>query len=157
MLRPSSLRRAARAPASSLAPTSKDRGDALEARVQRLLVASGAWRVRRNLVLVDRAGNRSQVDLAYGLLRPVLVECKNYGASGRPVPLEDAAKFKEVLRLHGFAPSRGLLVTTSTFSPRALTACGRPPPPRRSPRSPSLALRIGPSGGRRASQSCSRG
>ncbi len=90
--------------------------------MQRLLVASGAWRVRRNLVLVDGSGNRSQVDLSYGLLRPVLVECKNYGASGRPVPLEDAAKFKEVLRLHGFAPSRGLLVTTSTFSPRALTA-----------------------------------
>ena len=99
--------------------TAKQRGDALEMRVQRLLLRAGHWRVRRNLQLRDAAGNLSQVDLAYGLLRPVFVECKNYSKSS--VPLEDAAKFKEVLRLHGLPPARGLLVTTGTFSPRALT------------------------------------
>ena len=99
--------------------TAKERGDVLEIRVQRLLSRAGHLRVRRNLQLRDKAGNLSQVDLAYGLLWPVFVECKNYSKSS--VPLEDAAKFKEVLRLHGLPPSRGLLVTTGTFSPRALT------------------------------------
>jgi len=118
-------RRSAAAAAASSASaagrgTPQQRGDALEERVAALLRAGGALRVRRNLTLVDASGNRSQVDVAYGLLRPVYVECKAYAAAAA-VPLEDAAKFKEVLRLHGLPPRRGLLVTTARFSPRVLT------------------------------------
>lgn len=108
--------------ASSAAPavTSKAKGDALELRVARILKAEGRWRVRHNLTVVDGHGNRSQIDVAYGLLRPYFVECKAYAPDNK-VGLEDVAKFKEVLRLNGLPPSRGLFVTTSSFSPRALT------------------------------------
>lgn len=46
------------------------------------------------------------------------MECKNYN---HPVPLEMVAKFKEVLRLNGISPSRGVFITTNTFTPRATT------------------------------------
>lgn len=109
-----------RLPARSLAVTSKQKGDALEMQVERILRREGHWRVRRNIELRDSHGNRSQIDVMYGLLRRRYVECKNY-ASDNKVPLDDVAKFKEVLRLNGISPSRGLFVTTSSFTPRALT------------------------------------
>lgn len=41
------------------------------------------------------------------------------------MPLEDVAKFREVLRQHGRSPTEGLFVTTATFTPRA-SATGVP-------------------------------
>ncbi len=46
------------------------------------------------------------------------MECKNYN---HPVPLEMVAKFKEVLKLNGISPSRGIFITTNTFAPRCTT------------------------------------
>lgn len=102
------------------AVTTKQKGDALEIQVERILRREGRWRVRRNVELRDSHGNRSQIDVMYGLFRRRYVECKNY-SSEHKVPLDDVAKFKEVLRLNGISPSRGLFVTTSGFTPRALT------------------------------------
>lgn len=104
------------------ATTSKSKGDALELRIARLLKKEGRWRVRHNVVLKDANRNRSQIDVVYGLIPPLrtYVECKAYSAENK-VPLEDVAKFKEVLRLNGISEARGLFVTTSDYTPRALT------------------------------------
>jgi hypothetical protein len=100
------------------AAASKEKGDQFEKRVQRLLQRAGKWRVRRDVVLRDKFGNISQIDLTYGLLRTTYVECKNYSG---PVPLEMVAKFKEVLALNNVPLSRGLFVTSSNYVPRATT------------------------------------
>eukprot|EP01113_Clastostelium_recurvatum_P000718 TRINITY_DN10324_c0_g1_i2.p1 TRINITY_DN10324_c0_g1~~TRINITY_DN10324_c0_g1_i2.p1 ORF type:complete len:217 (-),score=49.37 TRINITY_DN10324_c0_g1_i2:147-797(-) len=97
----------------------KARGDHLEKRVQRILYKSLYFPVRRNILMRDKHGNLSEIDVKAGWLFPRYVECKNYGSMS--VPLEDVAKFKEVLRLLGIPARRGLFVTTSTFSPRATT------------------------------------
>lgn len=94
-----------------------EKGKALEARVAKLLRREGRWRVRTNVMVADRFGNTSELDVTHGLLLRHAIECKNYAR--RSVPLEDVAKFKEVLRLNGIPTSRGTFVTTSTFSPRA--------------------------------------
>jgi hypothetical protein len=101
--------------------TSADIGRALETRVARVLQWEG-WRpVRRNVRVRDSHGHWSELDVVAGRWwRKLYVECKAY-APDRPVPLEDVAKFREVLRLLGVPPGRGLFVTTSSFSPRALT------------------------------------
>lgn len=96
------------------------KGGALEARLAKLLAAGGAWNVRTNVRVRDGHGNLSEIDVRSGLLRHTYYECKAYGAD-HSVPLEDVAKFKEVLRLLGVSPSRGVFVTTSTYSPRATT------------------------------------
>jgi Restriction endonuclease len=102
--------------------TTKSKGDALELRVANLLKKEGRWRVKHNVTLKDANGNRSQIDVVYGLLPPLrtYVECKAYSAENK-VPLEDVAKFKEVLALNGISPARGLFITTSDYTPRALT------------------------------------
>lgn len=88
--------------------TSRDIGNELESRVERMFRQSGQKNVKRNVILHDRYGNVSEVDLICGgRFRKTYVECKNY--SGRPVPLSDVAKFKEVLQLNNipiekFAP-----------------------------------------------------
>lgn len=84
-----------------------------------ILAMEGRWNVRRNVEVWDRFGNKSEIDVAFGLLRPRFVECKNYSNSN--VPLSDVAKFKEVLQLNGVAVGRGIFVTTSGFTPRATT------------------------------------
>jgi len=116
---------AAAAAASAAGRDARARGAALEARVAGLLSSSG-HPVRRNVLLRDAHGNLSEVDVVYGWLLPVYVECKAY-APGSPVPLEDVAKFLAVLRLNGvaLARARALFVTTSTFSPRARTLGAR--------------------------------
>jgi hypothetical protein len=104
------------------APTSKDIGDALERRVALALTRGGYRNVRRNVRLVDAFGNPSEVDVVFGpARRPSFVECKAYHGSGTPVGLEEVAKFKEVMSLHGVPLSRGLFITTSTYVPRATT------------------------------------
>lgn len=117
--------------------TTKEKGDSLERRVERLYRRLGKLNVKRNVALKDLNGNASQIDVRYGLIwryanradhRNIsfrnfiycrkYVECKNYN---HPVPLEMVAKFKEVLRLNGISPSRGVFITTNTFTPRATT------------------------------------
>lgn len=80
----------------------------------------GKWNVKRNLTLIDKFGNISQIDVRYGLFFKKYIECKNY--SGKPVPLEDVAKFKEVLKLNNIPISRGIFITTSYYVPRASTS-----------------------------------
>eukprot|EP01116_Phalansterium_solitarium_P023746 TRINITY_DN8482_c0_g2_i2.p2 TRINITY_DN8482_c0_g2~~TRINITY_DN8482_c0_g2_i2.p2 ORF type:complete len:196 (-),score=61.83 TRINITY_DN8482_c0_g2_i2:154-741(-) len=98
--------------------TAQQKGDRFEKRMERMFKRLGKWNVRRNVTLIDSFGNRSQIDLTYGLFRKTYVECKNYAL---PVPLKDVAKFKEVLALNRIPLSRGLFVTTSTYVPRATT------------------------------------
>ena len=115
---PLSFLRAAKA--QKVALTAKALGNALEQRVADLLRTQGSRDIRRNVMLRDAHGNRSEIDVIHGTLFPTYIECKNY-ASGTPVPLSDVAKFKAVLQLNAIPVQRGLFVTTSTFTPRALT------------------------------------
>src|SRR5690606_34135698 len=89
-----------------------------ERRVVRLFKRLGKWNVKHDVTLIDKNGNRSQIDIVYGLFFKTYVECKNYT---NPVPLKDVAKFKEVLIMNGISPRRGLFITSSTFVPRATT------------------------------------
>ena len=93
-------------------------GRALEARVAKIARRSGKSQVKRNVFLTDMHGNRSEIDVVFGRWPfRKYVECKAY-SKGNPVPLEDVAKFKEVLRLNKIPPRNGIVVTTSKFSPR---------------------------------------
>jgi len=94
------------------------KGLRFERRVEKCFKRLGYWNVKRDVVLVDRFRNRSQIDLTYGLFWKTYVECKNYA---EPVALEKVAKFKEVLLLNGISPRRGVFITTSTYVPRART------------------------------------
>jgi hypothetical protein len=127
------------AAASAAGRAAREKGQDLENRVKRIFELEGVKPVRTNVILKDRFGNRSEIDLVAGKYRKRYVECKNYGSSGgagnggsgsgsssgsgsgSSVPLEDVAKFKAVLELHNIPLSRGLFVTTSTYSPRART------------------------------------
>jgi hypothetical protein len=97
---------------------SKEKGDAFEIKIEKLFKRLGKWNVKRNVILFDRFGNQSQIDLTFGLFRKTYVECKNYSDS---VPLEMVAKFKEVLNLNRISTKRGLFITSSSFVPRATT------------------------------------
>ena len=106
---------------SARGSAAKAQGTALEERVARLLRSAG-WRVSSNMILRDRHGNRSEIDVVFG--PPwwrTYVECKAYHGSGASVGLEEVAKFKEVLALNGLSPRAGLFITTTSFVPRALT------------------------------------
>lgn len=96
----------------------KVKGDAFEMRVERLYKKLGKWNVKRNVILYDRFGNQSQIDLTYGYFRKTYIECKNYSDS---VPLEMVAKFKEVLNLNKISTKRGIFITSSQYVPRATT------------------------------------
>jgi hypothetical protein len=132
--------------ASSFAST-RAKGDALEDRVAALLRLEGVppSAIRRNVIVKDANGNRSEIDLVYRTRpwwlggRLVYVECKNYGSgpsttgkSSSPsssssssasssVPLEDVAKFKAVLALLNVSPRQGLFVANGSYTPRATT------------------------------------
>jgi len=93
--------------------TSKQYGDALELRVQRMYKRMGKWNVKRDVHLYDKFGNESQIDVVYGLFFKTYVECKNY--SSKPVPLSDVAKFKEVLALNNIPP-RALTIGIKTVN-----------------------------------------
>ena len=94
----------------------KARGDRLEKRVVTLLKRLGRLNVQRSVVVVDIHGNRSEIDVMYGFVFKTYVECKNYTG---PVPLEQVAKFKEVLALNGIPARRGIFITNSYYVPRA--------------------------------------
>eukprot|EP01138_Halocafeteria_seosinensis_P007593 gb/GECG01007761.1/.p1 GENE.gb/GECG01007761.1/~~gb/GECG01007761.1/.p1 ORF type:complete len:292 (+),score=21.96 gb/GECG01007761.1/:1-876(+) len=115
----SSVKRKSSSKSSGSTMTTTQKGDILEQRVLRILKNEGRSNIKNKLFLKDANGNRSEIDLCYGRLFKTYVECKNY--SGRPVPLHDVAKFKEVLQLNNIPLSRGIFVTTSTYSPRATT------------------------------------
>eukprot|EP00658_Telonema_sp_P-2_P020004 TRINITY_DN17871_c0_g1_i2.p1 TRINITY_DN17871_c0_g1~~TRINITY_DN17871_c0_g1_i2.p1 ORF type:complete len:230 (+),score=40.63 TRINITY_DN17871_c0_g1_i2:242-931(+) len=94
------------------------KGHAFEQRVAKLLTRMGYRNVQLNNRLKDSNGNTSEIDITgRRWLRTFYVECKNYNT--KTVPLEDVAKFKEVLKLNRISPSRGIFVTNSTYSPRA--------------------------------------
>ena len=95
------------------------RGKQLEDRVARILTAEGRGKVTTNVILRDHFGNRSEIDVVCGRIFKTYIECKNY--SRRTIPLEDVAKFKSVLELNGIPMSRGMLVSTGEFTPRART------------------------------------
>jgi len=59
----------------------------------------------------------TEIDVVTGWVFKTYVECKKYDS--KSVPLEDVAKFKEVLRMNGISSRRGLFVTNSKYSPRA--------------------------------------
>lgn len=96
----------------------KDKGDQLEKRVEKILKRLGRWNIKRSVFIYDRFGNKSEIDLVYGIFFKRYVECKNYSDS---VPLEMVAKFKEVLKLNNIPIQRGFFITTSSFTPRATT------------------------------------
>jgi len=114
------------APAS---PTSmREKGDQLEARVAANLRRWGC-RADIGVHVTDSNGNRSELDVVawqpgwlWGWRRSWVVECKHY-APDHTVPLEAVAKFKEVLIVNRIPLARGVFVTTSSFTPRALH-CG---------------------------------
>ncbi|KAK8831428.1 hypothetical protein WA577_000515, partial [Blastocystis sp. JDR] len=83
-----------------------------------MLKKRGHINIKLNQRVKDKNGNLSEFDIVYGWPVRHYVECKNYS---HPVKLEMVAKFKEVLRLHHIPKSRGLFVTTSTYTPRATT------------------------------------
>ena len=101
--------------------SSKSLGDALELRVARIAQLLGHSNIRRNVILIDSNGNKSEADVVFGRFFPTYVECKNYAISGNSVGLEEVAKWRMVLELNKIPLSRGLFVTTSKFSPRART------------------------------------
>ena len=101
--------------------TSKELGDVLELRVARIARLLGYRNIRRNVLLIDKNGNKSEVDVVFGLFFPIYVECKNYSKSGTSVGLEEVAKWRMVLELNNIPLRRGLFITTSSFSPRATT------------------------------------
>jgi hypothetical protein len=92
-----------------------------------MLLAEGYRGVEQNVRVRDDRGNLSELDLLVGPYTPrvnpprLVVECKDR-RNGRPVGLEDVAKFKEVLRLLEIPVDRGVLVTSGRFVPRARTA-----------------------------------
>jgi hypothetical protein len=100
--------------------TSKEKGNELEDRVAEILRTEGRSNIRKNVMVSDKHGNRSEIDVMCGIFIRRCYECKNYGP-GHTVPLEDVAKFKEVLSLNGFPMRFATFVTTSTFTPRATT------------------------------------
>jgi hypothetical protein len=105
----------------STTTTSKELGDVLELRVARIARLLGYRNIRRNILLIDKNGNKSEVDVVFGLFFPIYVECKNYSKSGTSVGLEEVAKWRMVLELNNIPLRRGLFITTSSFSPRATT------------------------------------
>jgi len=96
---------------------SKLKGHAFEEEVVQLLRAMGHRNVVPNYRLKDSNGNLSEIDVVTGWVFKTYVECKKYDS--KSVPLEDVAKFKEVLRMNGISSRRGLFVTNSKYSPRA--------------------------------------
>uniref|UniRef100_A0A6B2LML5 Restriction endonuclease type IV Mrr domain-containing protein n=1 Tax=Arcella intermedia TaxID=1963864 RepID=A0A6B2LML5_9EUKA len=89
----------------------------MEKRVAKILRNLGKRNIRQNVMMKDTNGCLSEIDVSHGIFFRQYIECKNY--SGHAVPLEDVAKFKEVLNLNYIPISRGLFVTTSTYTPRA--------------------------------------
>eukprot|EP01133_Synstelium_polycarpum_P001474 gene1474-1712_t len=105
-------------PYSVLVAANKKKGIGFEKTVADILEKRMEFGVKRNVILTDKYGNKSEIDIVYGYFSKTYVECKNYLG---PVPLSDVAKFKEVLALNNISLSKGLFITSSTYVPRATT------------------------------------
>lgn len=81
-----------------------DVGRNFEDRVAQYFRTSLKFNVKKNVVLRDRFGNKSEIDIVYGIFFKRYVECKAY--SNKIVPLHDVAKFKEVLLMNDIPLSR---------------------------------------------------
>ena len=94
------------------------KGSDLERRVKRILESEGRPNVRTNVLLKDKNGNLSEIDVMCGYRfipgSQLYIECKAY-KKGNAVSLDAVSKFKEVLLLNGIPLHRGLVVTTSRF------------------------------------------
>ncbi|KAN0048151.1 hypothetical protein ACTA71_002546 [Dictyostelium dimigraforme] len=101
----------------SLGRENKKKGMDFEGRVVKMLESRLCFNIKRNVVLKDKHNNRSEIDIVYGIFFKRYIECKCYDNS--PVPLEDVAKFKEVLSLNNISIRRGLFFTSSIYVPRA--------------------------------------
>lgn len=73
-------------------------GHKFEERVARHFKTAGKFNVKQSVILTDRFGDKSEIDVVYGLFFKRYIECKTY--SSKLVPLSDVAKFKEVLQLN---------------------------------------------------------
>ncbi|EGG16371.1 putative transmembrane protein [Cavenderia fasciculata] len=94
----------------------KEKGMRFEERVATMLSNRLEANIKRNVTLIDKRGNRSEIDIVYGIFFKTYVECKDYSV---PVPLKDVAKFKEVLRLNNIGIGRGLFIASGDYVPRA--------------------------------------
>lgn len=75
--------------------TTKDIGNELEERVEKLLITQGYKNVKRNTLIYDKYGNKSEIDvMGKKMFRNIYVECKNYS---RPIDFDKVAKFKVFL------------------------------------------------------------
>ena len=84
-----------RSPFRTNSLTSKEKGNELEERVCNILKRYGHWNVRKNVIIKDVRGDRSEFDVTFGLFYTCYIECKNY--ESKSVSLAEVAKFKEVL------------------------------------------------------------
>jgi hypothetical protein len=104
------------------ADTSFEKGRALEKRVVKLFESRG-YKTQTNVFIRNPEGNLSEIDIIASSWVPWkgrwYIECKNYS---KPLPLHSVAQFKEVLIQNRLPLSRGLLVTTSTLTPRVRSA-----------------------------------
>jgi hypothetical protein len=89
---------------------SKKAGEELEDRVAKMYSRLQKWGVKKNIIMKDRFGNISEIDVRYGIFRKFYIECKNYGS--KPVPLSDVAKFRAVLELNGIPLTRYVLLVS---------------------------------------------
>ncbi|KAN0012532.1 hypothetical protein ACTFIU_007839 [Dictyostelium citrinum] len=103
----------------SLGRENKKKGMDFEDRVVKMLERRLCFNIQRNVILKDKHNNRSEIDIVYGIFFKKYIECKCYDNS--PVPLEDVAKFKEVLTLNNINIRNGLFFTSSVYVPRATT------------------------------------
>lgn len=97
-----------------------NKGIKFEKKLSKLFQDLGKNNVKHNITLKDKHGNISQIDLVYGIFFKNYIECKFYHKD-HSVPLEDVAKFKQVLILNNINPSKGIFITTSYFTPRCTT------------------------------------
>lgn len=88
-------------------------GHKFEQRVADHFRRSGRFNVRQSVILTDRYGDKSEIDVMYGLFWKRYIECKTY--SSKLVPLSDVAKFKEVLQLNKIPIERFVPTLMSTF------------------------------------------
>lgn len=88
-------------------------GHKFEDRVAKHFRVAGKWNVRQSVILTDRFGDKSEIDVVYGWYWKHYIECKTY--SSKLVPLSDVAKFKEVLQLNKIPIERSVF-TSLCFS-----------------------------------------
>ncbi|KAK5580693.1 hypothetical protein RB653_000717 [Dictyostelium firmibasis] len=103
----------------SLANSNKKKGMKFEERIEKMFEGRLCFNIKRNVILKDKNGNTSEIDIVYGIFFKKYIECKCYDHS--PVPLKDVAKFKEVLSLNNINIANGMFITSNYYVPRATT------------------------------------